>query len=185
MFWRKVDQEEWLSKIDINVDEYVMITISRNGYHIICGAHMNILFVITLIILVLTKWSYSSPPPHPMVLTIEPRMATVIEKIVQLLWNTCLSGIHSWSHAWPHNTQNIGVLGKTNDRIRHPSLPHPYVTSDLKNPQIHQQRLTMDLESVTCWTHWFFRMDKTRTHVNKCGSKCTTHLDSPSFQTSI
>ena len=65
MFWRKVDQEEWLSKIDINVDEYVMITISRNGYHIICGAHMNILFVITLIILVLTKWSYSSPPSPP------------------------------------------------------------------------------------------------------------------------
>ena len=41
---------------------------------IVCEAHLNILFITKVKILLLLKWSYRSPPPFQMMLTIEHRM---------------------------------------------------------------------------------------------------------------
>ena len=38
-------------------------------------------------------------------LTIEYGMLSYHEHVVQPLLNTCVFGIHSWSHTWAHSTQ--------------------------------------------------------------------------------
>ena len=54
-----------------------------------------VLFIINVKIYVFIKWLYVSPQ---IMLTIKPRMVSVVERVVQSILNTTLCGVHSWIH---------------------------------------------------------------------------------------
>ena len=53
---------------------------------------MNVLIIIKVNIYVFIKWLYVSPQ---IMLTIEPRMVSMFEYVIQSIFSTCLFGVHS------------------------------------------------------------------------------------------